>query len=598
VASVEDAKKRILARVSLEQLIGDRIKPQRRSGRVVGLCPFHSEKSPSFYIFDDHYHCFGCGAHGDAISYVQHEQGLGFIDALKWLGNKFGVDAPELERSSENFKERGEKTAQARMMAAAQNFFVSQLFAPPGEAARQYLINRGFTEEQIKELGFGFAPPGRYQLVQHLGRLGISISEMVQGSLANHYDGQATDFFRNRVMVPIRDLHGRLIAFGGRTLGDDPQKYKNSRYDKGTVLFGLDRARKLMREKSRGIVVEGYLDCLQLWQAGFPEAVACQGTALTSSHMRLLRFASGVIYLLFDGDQAGRAASLKVLTEALEFPDIQFKVSLLPDGEDPDSFVRKFGPEALETLFRQSIDLIDYGISQRLLGVHESAIPDLVSKELIPWLSQLTDPVKKSYLVHKTAQATGIDTVTLMGQLQNPNGPHTKLVPLGEQPHIILEPINSDYREFLAHLFFASVDELDLEKISEFLLKKSELNGKWLDLAQECLKSLAAAKTPYSQDTSLWDIAGDDEVSEFIDKIKQVPDLYKTKNRMDSLRQIWVSLQQKDIKGKITKLKSKVATLNLAHPESQEQWKQLAQAVTLLNKELDKINKSGYDHGL
>ena len=300
-------KQQILAKTPLDQLIGEQVTLQSRAGKKMGCCPFHAEKTPSFYLYDDHYHCFGCGAHGDAISYVRHAQGLGFIESLKWLANRCGVDTSELDRSKKDMHRWQESARKTRVLAEAQQYFTRCLREPQGAEARAYLEKRGFPETFWDVNGFGYSPDSGDALISHLKGLGYSMSEMEDVSLANSFRGRSFDFFRHRVMVPIRDVQGRLIAFGGRALSNDQQqKYKNSRYDKGSVLFGLDHARKIARSRQRAIVVEGYLDALKMRMSGFPETVACQGTALTPEHLRSLRSATSEVVLLFDGDKAGQ----------------------------------------------------------------------------------------------------------------------------------------------------------------------------------------------------------------------------------------------------------------------------------------------------
>ena len=292
--SVEIAKKRILDKVPLGSLIGEQIQLSMRSGRQVGLCPFHQEKSPSFTIFDDHYFCFGCRARGDAIEYVRHVQGLNFIEALKYLAEKYSVDAPELEDSRKAQESREESSKLYRILQTAQEYFLTNL-ERNGRHVKEYLINRGFKEDVIKEYGFGFAPDHSMGLVSHLLKLGFSLQDATTASVAtqSQRDHKTYDFFRNRLMIPIKDHHGRLIAYGGRTMGDDPAKYKNSRetplFDKSHTLYGLDRAKEHIRRKRRAIVVEGYMDALQLWNHGFGETVACLGTALTPQQMQMMR---------------------------------------------------------------------------------------------------------------------------------------------------------------------------------------------------------------------------------------------------------------------------------------------------------------------
>lgn len=269
--SVDDAKNRILSKVTLADVIGDTVNLTERGGRPVGCCPFHAEKTPSFVIYDDRYHCFGCKENGDAIEFVRKTQGLSFIESLKFLASRFGVEAPELEKSSQDLASQKRQASQYSMMLAAQKFYAEELQSPRGQEARRYLNERGFSDENIVAFGFGLTPPEGYGLIRALRRQNYGEDQMVECGLAtmSSRDNSKYDFFRGRLMIPIREPQGRVIAFGGRTMDGHKAKYINSRdskmYDKSRTLFGFDRARTTIREKGRAIVVEGYMDTLQLW---------------------------------------------------------------------------------------------------------------------------------------------------------------------------------------------------------------------------------------------------------------------------------------------------------------------------------------------
>ncbi|MDD9950435.1 MAG: DNA primase, partial [Zetaproteobacteria bacterium] len=358
-SSTPQLKDQILRAVQMEQLVGEEVTLQKRGNRLTGLCPFHDEKSPSFYIFDDHYHCFGCGAHGDAISYVQAQQGLGFIDALKWLGRRFGVDVTALDRSEKKIGEWRRRTQLAKLIVDAHDFFRAKLASAQGEEARAYLRERGLSVEVCERFGVGYAPDHARELYQFLSARGASAADLSEVSLVQQYRDSYFDFYRHRVMIPIRDIQGRIVAFGGRALGGQTVKYKNSRFEKGEILFGMDQARKQMRTAGFALVVEGYFDVIAMHQAGFSQTVAVQGTALTRSHLRSLASATPRVVLLFDGDKAGAAAALKVVEASLEVGGLQVQVVRLPEGEDPDSYVRKYGPQGMSQLLEHAVDLVE-----------------------------------------------------------------------------------------------------------------------------------------------------------------------------------------------------------------------------------------------
>ena len=303
--SIDIAKRRILERVSLKDLLSEKISFQNRAGRPVGLCPFHNEKSGSFTLYDDHYYCFGCQARGDAIEYVRQTEGLGYIDSLKYLAQKYTIDVPELEESQKHKFQKNHEAQLFKLLRDAHEFFIGNLKSARGQTASRYLEGRGYSKEQIEEYKFGLSPDQPFALIQYLLKKGYSIKDMIESSVASpsKRDGKAYDFFRHRLIIPIYDKYGRVIAFGGRTMGNDPAKYKNSRetplFDKSLVLYGFQTARTEMRQKKRAIVAEGYMDVLQLWNFGFKESVACLGTALTLAQLRQISNSTGVVYLLF-----------------------------------------------------------------------------------------------------------------------------------------------------------------------------------------------------------------------------------------------------------------------------------------------------------
>ena len=467
----DGVKQRILDRSDIAQVIGEVTTLEKKFGHFIALCPFHQEKTPSFHVFSDHYHCFGCSAHGDIISFIQNHYGLGFRKSLQWLADKFNVDAPELV-SPQFSKQQKIQERLNKAMTQADLLFKENLHSAKGELARSTLIKRGFSEDKIREFGFGYADPEFTSLTQTLQKQGFSIDELNRCSLVTHLPNKTIDFFRHRLIVPIRNRQGKLLGFGGRALKEDePQKYKNSRYDKRANLFGLDRAHESIRRKSRAIVVEGYFDALQCWQNGLTEAVACQGTAVTREHLKQLSLITKTAYLLFDGDQAGRSASLKLLELAFEFPDIRLMVARLPDGEDPDSFITNHGPERLEELLSQSVEIVQAGVEARLREAHASSLPQLIDKTIGPWIKSIPDQLSRSVLIQKSAERLGIQYQEMQSLIQNSGG-QPKL-PAAEQARdkpsqstdfISLSVIQ---KEILCHLFCARHSEVSAALLQE-----------------------------------------------------------------------------------------------------------------------------------
>ncbi|MEO7240285.1 MAG: DNA primase [Sphingomicrobium sp.] len=344
------------ARTLLSGVIAPSVKLLKAGREWKACCPFHQEKTPSFTVNDDKgfYHCFGCGAHGDAIRFLTDSRGLPFMDAVKELAGKAGMEVPAPDPQS---RERAERSAGLTdVMAAAQRWFAEQLNGIEGADARDYLKRRGIDAAATARFGLGLAPQGRSKLKQALVKLGEE--QLVDtGMLIRPDDGGETyDRFRGRLMIPIRDQRGRIIAFGGRILGEGEPKYLNSPdtvlFDKGRTLYNLDLAGPASRAAKRLIVVEGYMDVIALDRAGIAESVAPNGTALTEAQLeRLWRLDPSPI-LCFDGDAAGRKAAIRAAMRALPHigPERTLRFVELPPGQDPDDVVREGGRPALEAL--------------------------------------------------------------------------------------------------------------------------------------------------------------------------------------------------------------------------------------------------------
>ncbi|MEP4059523.1 DNA primase [Parasphingorhabdus sp.] len=346
------------SRVTLSTLIGRTVKVQKAGREFKACCPFHNEKTPSFTINDEKgfYHCFGCGAHGDAISWMTEQRGLGFMDAVKDLAAEAQMEVPAPDPQAAQRQET--RATLHDVMAAAQDWFVTQFNGIEGTAAREYLKNRGISEKTIREFGFGFAPNSRGRLKEALSVHGLD--QLIEaGLLIKVDDKDPYDRFRGRLMIPIRDPRGRVIAFGGRILGDGEPKYLNSPdtplFDKGRTLYNLDKASPASRKTGRILVVEGYMDAIALAQAGFEDVVAPLGTALTEHQIeRIWKMVEAPI-LCFDGDNAGQKASMRAALRALPIlrPSHSLNFISLPAGQDPDDLIRSDGAQAFAALIAQ-----------------------------------------------------------------------------------------------------------------------------------------------------------------------------------------------------------------------------------------------------
>jgi len=352
------------ARTLLSALVGKTVKLTKAGREFKGCCPFHNEKTPSFYVNDDKsfYHCFGCSAHGDAIRWMTEQRGLPFIDAVKELAQAAGMEMPAQDRQSVERAERAKGLHD--LMADAAQFFTDQLNGIAGAEARSVLDRRGIKVETARAFGMGYSPDSRGKLREELKSYGDP-ALIESGMLIKVNDKEPYDRFRGRLMIPIRDARGRVIAFGGRVIGQGEPKYLNSPdtplFDKGRTLYNLDRAAPASRKSGRVIVVEGYMDVIALAQAGFGEAVAPLGTALTEHQLERLWRLSDVPILCFDGDSAGQKAAIRAALRALPglAPGRSLRFVTLPEGQDPDDLVRARGPAAFEALLEKPESLVD-----------------------------------------------------------------------------------------------------------------------------------------------------------------------------------------------------------------------------------------------
>lgn len=366
------------ARTHLSALIGRSLKLEKAGNEWKARCPFHNEKSASFYVNDDKgfYHCFGCGVHGDAIRWLQESKGLEFLDAVRHLADLGGLEMPARD------DRRDEQTAGLHgLLQEAADWFAEQLMGIEGAAARDYLERRRIGAEAVRTFGLGFAPDSRGRLRSALARYGDQA--LIEAGLLASPDGEREpyDRFRGRLIFPIHDARGRVIAFGGRIIGTGEPKYLNSPetrvFDKGRILYNLHRAAPAARRIGRMIVVEGQMDVIALAQAGIAEAVASSGTAITEAQIGLLWRVTPAPLLCLDGDAAGIRASAKAAIRALPGlqPDRTLRFITLPAGSDPDDVVNEGGAEAFEALTAKPLSLAD------LLWMHEQAAGSLEGPE-------------------------------------------------------------------------------------------------------------------------------------------------------------------------------------------------------------------------
>jgi DNA primase len=369
----------LLNRVDIVDVVGQHVKLKKAGANYQGLCPFHSEKSPSFSVSPtkQFYHCFGCGAHGSAISFLMEYSGLGYVDAIEELARSAGLDVPREERTANDVVRQQQAMALSEVMSSAADWYRQQLKG--STRAVEYLKGRGLTGEIAKRYSLGYAPDGWQSLEAVFGSYandevaktlvegGLLIQgEQAEGSPVTKPAVKRYDRFRDRVMFPIRNPKGQTIGFGGRILDQGEPKYLNSPetplFSKGNTLYGLFEARQAIRAQEYVLVCEGYMDVVALAQLGFPNAVATLGTACTANHVRMLLRQTDKVVFSFDGDSAGQRAAQRALEACLPLmsDDKEIRFLFLPTEHDPDSYVRAYGAPAFEKVIKEAMSISSF----------------------------------------------------------------------------------------------------------------------------------------------------------------------------------------------------------------------------------------------
>jgi DNA primase len=415
----------IMEAAQVEEVIGDFVNLKRRGVNLIGLCPFHNEKTPSFTVSPGKniFKCFGCGVAGDSVKFLMEHENFSFPEALRYLANKYGIEIKEKEYSPEEKQAVELADSLYIVNEFARDFYRDQLFdTDRGKSVGlAYFKQRGFREEIIRKFGLGYAPAGRDHFTQaalaksfpkeHLQKLGLTASH-------------GGDFFRDRVMFTIHSLTGKPIAFAGRILKKDAKapKYVNSPeseiYHKSRVLYGVYFAQRSIRRLDECLLVEGYTDVLSLHQAGIENVVASSGTALTSQQVRLVKRFTGNLTMLYDGDAAGQKAALRGADIALE-ADLNVKVVLLPEGEDPDSFLRSQGASAFrQFLSDQAEDFILFKTRRLLAAANDDPIKKATAaREVMSSLALIPDLLKRSTYLKECARLLELEESALANEL-------------------------------------------------------------------------------------------------------------------------------------------------------------------------------------
>ena len=478
-AEREVAKNRVREAADIVQVIGEYVELKKAGSRFSGLCPFHAEKTASFSVNPQgqFFHCFGCGESGDVFSFIMKYSRLSFPEALKDLAHRYHIDLPEPRLSEAEKKQvrQREKIYQINEQAARiyQEYLAE---SPAAQNARDYLVRRGAPPESVSSFRLGYAPDpgsgGWNFLTSRLQTLQISPDDVERAGLAVKNDrGGYYDRFRDRILFPITDYSGRVVAFGGRILGEGKPKYLNSPespvFDKSRLLFGLYQHRQGIRTKRKALVVEGNFDLLLLAAHGFDNVVAPLGTALTASHIRSLRGYCDEVILLFDGDSAGLKAALRSVPLFLA-EQVDARIALLPDGHDPDSLVRAEGPGGIERLVEEASPLAEFVFAD-LVRQHGLTLEgkSRIAGELRQVAAAASDRVQRSLMIAHFSEQLGISPDQFTSGLQEnrkpvPQSPRNGNFGTAKRPRRYRQLIDFlvFYPEFLSELLTAGLEEV------------------------------------------------------------------------------------------------------------------------------------------
>ncbi|MDD2736494.1 MAG: DNA primase [Desulfuromonadaceae bacterium] len=412
----EEKVREVAERISIVEVVSDYLLLRRAGGNFLGLCPFHAEKTPSFNVNParEIFHCFGCGAGGNAFSFIMKIEGVSFPEAVKLLAKKSGVEIEERQLTPAEKKSQDEHTQFLRINNLTSAYYRSvMLHGQEGEPARQYLANRSVQSDISDVYGLGFAPDRRDGLVKHLRSNGVDMESALKLGIIRKSDAGWYDLFRNRLIFPIRDARGQVIAFAGRVLDAALPKYINSPesplYHKSSVLFGIDMALPSIRTGNSIIIVEGYFDHLALYRAGVRNVVATCGTALTSAHAGMIKRHAERVYTLFDSDNAGNKATVRSMELFLEQRIPAYVISL-PVGDDPDSFLATHPTDAFIALRDKARPAFEYFIRSLLLETPPDSVDSKVRiiDDIVPRFRKIADSVERDLYEKEICRLLGI----------------------------------------------------------------------------------------------------------------------------------------------------------------------------------------------
>ena len=466
----DDTVERVRDHADIVAVIGEHVKLKRVGSSFRGPCPFHQGKDPNFSVSPrGAYHCFVCHEKGDVFSFVQKRLGLNFVEAVRYVGEKSGIEVKEVTRERDGGPDPREKFWEVN--AAASEFFTETLWeTEAGAPAREYLTTRKLDRDVAIRFGLGFAPRDPSSLGARLGALGFDEARQIEsGLLVVREEGdQPRPRFRNRLMFPIFDSQNRVIAFGGRVIGEGEPKYLNSAespvFVKGATLYGLNWAKNALRRDDRALLVEGYFDCIRLVAAGVESTVAPLGTALTEPQAELIRKYTKTVFLLYDSDRAGLKATFRA-GDVLLRQGMKVHVVTLPDGDDPDTFVQRRGRDALEAQLAHAIDVFERKIQilQRGGWFADLRRRRVALDRLLPTIRQASDPITRELYLSRAAEVVGVREDVLLRELQEGRG-RSRKAPLTESNRAPQVPEGMNERR-KSYLGFGSRAERELVRV-------------------------------------------------------------------------------------------------------------------------------------
>jgi DNA primase len=492
---------RVKQQADIVRVIGEYVRLKKSGQNFTGLCPFHSEKTPSFAVHPvkQIYHCFGCGAGGDVFKFVMEMERCEFPEAIRTVAEKCGIALPQpRDRSPEERREQSQRSALIEIQKEAAAFFRRQLeSSAEGKAARGYLLDRGLDEETMAQFGLGYAPSGGDALLRSLrGKYSEALLDVSGLTSRDAASGRRYDKFRRRIMFPIANESGKVVAFGGRALGDELPKYLNSPetpiYVKSTVLYHLDRAKEAMRQQDAVVLVEGYMDAIAVARAGVSNVIASCGTSLTEAQVKLLsRFTRRVI-VNYDPDTAGQAATERSLTILLE-QNCDARVLALPGGKDPDSFIRSEGAAAYNKLLQSAPPYLDYliGRAQRL-GVANAEEKLRAINFLLPYVQRIPNSILRSEWASRISQQLRVDQPVLREALRRAATERHGQV----KQHVALAARQGQPAERRLIKFLMESDELRARLVEEFRREQLHLGLETENILASLIEACAEGHAP------------------------------------------------------------------------------------------------------